>query len=134
GAGEFFVAEVLDDAADAALPAITAALTDTQCPERDIEIVRRDDQLRKLDLIEIDQAAHRDAAVVHVGLRLDQQNAPVTDHAIGDLRLFLAARERQGIAAREVLDRPETAILAGLRGVGPRTVESYGHEARTSEP
>ena len=66
------------------MPSRTAPLPNANRAQRQIQFVINDDQIRlRLELMLCQQLAQGQAAQVHVGLRLGQENLLVTDNGPG---------------------------------------------------
>ena len=68
------LADMRDGVAQAVVAAVAAALLQPHAADRQIEFVMRHQDLLGRDLVEIAQLADREAAAIHVGGRLQQND------------------------------------------------------------
>src|SRR5690606_25260891 len=99
--------QLADQRAHPVLPGGTAALLHTEPPGREVDLVVEDDHLGGLHLVEARSLGHGPAALVHIGLRLHQQDlhaaARRLDLALADHRLELGALRSERPAAGDLV-------------------------------
>ena len=82
-------------------PASAAADAHLHLERREVELVVEDGQRFLVELVEVQRLLNRVAAVVHEGLRLDQQHPVAADAAFGDrLRNFFCQGPKPCTSAR----------------------------------
>ena len=88
-AREVLVTDMREDGLDAVVAARTALLADADCAGGDVHVVVRDDEIFGLELVPVHQRADGTAALIHIGLRLDEHDLLGADARIRDLRVEL---------------------------------------------
>ena len=94
---------MLNDTFYAVLSACTTGFTQAHRAQRNVQIVGYNEDMPYLDLVEIDQRAHRFATQVHIGLWFSEDNFLAAHHAAGRLCLAFGLAEGQRIAPRQFI-------------------------------
>ena len=127
------------------MPVVAAAELETQCRERDVELVVHDHQAVERHLVEVEQPLHRAARLVHVRRRL-RQHGPLALHALlGHVGTgTLVRREPTLRACGQLVEHEEAEVVpgAGVLGTGVpqpddqpgRGVAAHGAHPRRTEP
>src|SRR6185503_9046593 len=127
------LAEVCDDVLDAIVPAGTTALLEARDAGRQVELVVHDENLFGRDLEVLGEGAHGLAAAVHVAHRLHEPQRRVRDRHAADVGVVAALRLQAAIvAARQLVDEPETRVVARVLVLDARIAEADDQLQRTS--
>src|SRR6266545_860799 len=105
-------AQALQDRFEAAMAGGAPRSAEAQTAERQVDLVVDHQDLRRVELVPLEQTARGIAAPVHIGLRPGQPGpavAPASDQGVA-----LQVVDRDPPAAGELLDHPETHVVAGL--------------------
>ena len=105
-------AEVLDDAFQAVLATRGAARPHAHLAERQVEVIADDEQAGQIDLVEAHQLAHRQAAIVHVRLRLGEDGLLAVEDPFGEERAAALAGPRPAETPGQQVHRVEADIVS----------------------
>jgi hypothetical protein len=100
------------DRADAVMPGRAAALLHPHLAEFQVDLVIQHDQIVEVELVELHRGLHGAAAVVHVGLRPQDQRLVARQRALGREAMELFAGRRKAMAASDRARRHEADIVA----------------------
>ena len=90
-AAELLGAELVDDRAQAVVPAMAARLAETQLAERQREVVRDDEEVAERGVLAVQDLADRLTGLVHVGQRLDEGQVQAAVATTDDVRAVALA-------------------------------------------
>ncbi|MNE63427.1 hypothetical protein D3C80_1587770 [compost metagenome] len=117
-----------DQAADAVLTRGAAAGLHAEAAGGQVDLVVEDDDLAGFDLVEARRLADRAAALVHIGLRLHQQDLDravgAIDLALADDGLELGPLGTEAPAARDLVHGHEADVVAVLFVFGARIAQT----------
>ena len=100
------------DRADAVVPRRAAALLHPHLAELEVDLVIEHGEVVRLGLVELHGGLHRAAAVVHVGLRPQDQRLVAGQRAFRSQAVELLAGRRKAMAASDRARRHEADIVA----------------------
>ena len=108
------VAETADDIAQAVVAPVPAALLEAGDTDGQVEVVVRDENVLRRDLVETRQCGHGLAAVVHEGIGLEEPDVlPRQPHARYLAVELLFTPEAAAMDARHLVNKPEPGIVPG---------------------
>ena len=96
------------------MPAVSAALLQSHRADRQVELIVRDQDVRRRDFVEFAQLANRQAAAIHVSRGLEQHQVVALDADLRRLaRIFSVIAKLAAVTARKQVHEPETRIVTG---------------------
>ena len=103
---------------------ISAAALHPQLSFIQIELVVKHGDRVELRLEETRRLADRTSAVVHIGLRLQEEHALAADHRFRGFALEAAAPRRDAVLARDRIEHHEADVVAVARVTRARVAEA----------
>src|SRR5882672_4391241 len=114
------VAQMRDQVLESVVPARTTAELEAHAPDRQIEVVVRDQHLVEVDLAVIEETLHRKSATIHERERLEDPDLLFTDANLRELALEAALLSKLAVAlARERIREPEARVVTRERVFRP---------------
>ena len=96
------------------MPGMRAALLELALAGQEIELVVRDQDLRRVDLEEAGERSDRLAGEVHVGRRLQEPDGLAADRGSrGEAEVAALGHQRDAQARGDLVDEPEAGVVAG---------------------
>ena len=114
----------LDDALDAVVAARAPLAADAQLAGGEGDVVEHDDDMLDVQLVELHRRHDGLAAVVHVGLRLEEEAALPAEGAVRDVALELHAVDLDALGRGDRVDRHESGIVARVLILHPGVAEA----------
>src|SRR5881397_999643 len=116
--------EPLDDRLHSLLPSRRAAGPHPELTERQIDVVEHDADLVGTDAILFAKSSNGLSGGVHVRLRKGEQHAPARDRSASHPGLALARPDPDALFRRQLLDRLEPRVVAGVLVAFARVAEA----------
>ena len=118
-------AQLVDDRAQPVVPAVRAGLAEPELAERQREVVRDDQHLAQRHPVPRQQLAHRDAGVVHVRLRLGEDQLQALRAQLDRRgRVALAAAAGPPVPVGEPVEHHPADVVARLRVLVARVAQA----------